>query len=158
MTIPARPNPVSRVVAMLNQREDEPAMTLCRLAMGAAALVLLASPLSAQGGPPDLDISDTCRSAGSISVGTQEASRDGCLRSEREARDEVKRRWSEFTPEAKTQCGKQTELGGSPGYVEMVTCLELASGSQGAGKSTPTRPEPNQRTNPIDVLDKPAGR
>lgn len=139
-------------------------MTICRLLTGASALVLLAQPFIvaqpayAQAGPPDLDVAATCKSAGSISVGTQEESRDGCLRSEREARDEVKRRWSEFSPEAKTQCGKQAELGGSPGYVEMVTCLELASGSKGAGSSTPTKPDPNQRTNPIDVLGTPATR
>lgn len=133
-------------------------MTFCRFLTGTAALVLLASPLSAQSGPPDLDIGATCRSAGSIGVGTEKTSRDGCLRSEREARDEIGRRWGEFSPEAKTQCGKQTELGGSPGYVEMVTCLELASSSEGAGKSTLTQPEPNQRTNPIDVLGKPATR
>ena len=127
-------------------------MTLCRLLTGTAVLVLFASPLSAQGGPPDLDIDATCRSSGSIGVGTETSSRDGCLRSEREARDEIKRRWGEFSPDAKTQCGKQTELGGSPGYVEMVTCLELASGSG------PVRSTPNQRTDPVKVLDKPAGQ
>ncbi|KQP58531.1 hypothetical protein ASG40_08340 [Methylobacterium sp. Leaf399] len=142
-------------------------MTLHRLLTSAAVLVALAQPLHAQGAPPDLDLEATCRSAGSISTGTQKESRDGCLRSEREARDEVKRRWGEFTPAAKTQCGKQAQLGGSPGYVEMVTCLELASGNQGTGtdgvkgkpsRTTPVQPAPEQRTNPIDVLGRPAGK
>lgn len=127
-------------------------MSLSRLLTGATALALLSQPLCAEGGPPNLDLGATCRTAGAISVGTQQESRDGCLRSEREARDEVKRRWGEFSSEAKTQCGKQAELGGSPGYVEMVTCLELASGSG------PVRATPNQRTDPMKVLDKPAGQ
>ncbi|GJD93806.1 hypothetical protein [Methylobacterium iners] len=122
------------------------------LILAGAAALALTPPAQAQAGPPELDIQATCRSAGSSGVSTEVQSRDGCLRSEREARDEVKRRWGEFSTEAKTQCAKQSELGGSPGYVEFVTCLELASGSG------PVRATPNQRTNPIEVLRKPEGQ
>ncbi len=124
-------------------------MSLRSLTILAAGLALT-PPAWAEAGPPELDISATCRSAGSAGTTTEAKSREGCLRSEREARDEVKRRWGEFSTEAKTQCAKQSELGGSPGYVEFVTCLELASGSG------PVRTTPNQRTNPIEVLRKPA--
>ena len=126
-------------------------MILHRLFLG-AALLMLTQPLQAQGAPPSLDIDASCRSAGSIGTGTQKESRDGCLRSERESRDETKRRWGEFSAEAKTQCAKQSELGGSPGYVELLTCLELASGS------APIRSNPSQRTDPGKVLDKPSGK
>lgn len=126
-------------------------MSLRSLMILAAGLAL-GPPAWAEAGPPELDIPATCRSAGSAGTTTEIQSRDGCLRSEREARDEVKRRWGEFSAEAKSQCAKQAELGGSPGYVEFVTCLELASGSG------PVRAAPNQRTNPIETLRKPGGQ
>ncbi|MBX9934247.1 MAG: hypothetical protein K2Y56_22480 [Methylobacterium sp.] len=126
-------------------------MIVHRFLLG-AALLLATHQLQAQEGPPSLDIDATCRSAGSISTGTQKESRDGCLRSERESRDETKRRWGEFSADAKTQCAKQSGLGGSPGYVELLTCLELASGS------APIRSNPSQRTDPGKVLDAPSAK
>ncbi|WP_430911329.1 hypothetical protein [Methylobacterium sp. sgz302541] len=150
-------------------------------ALAVAVLSLSALPARADG-PPTLDIERTCRSAASANVGlgSDRTSEDGCLRSERDARAEATRRWSDFSAAAKTQCSKQFEAGGYPSYVEMVTCLELASGTvptqpsdggmatdgtgapkQGArapetGTSALTRePAASQRTNPIEVLNKP---
>ena len=131
------------------------------LLTGFAALLLTMAPAGAAGGPPNLDIEKTCQSAASAGV-NDNASKDGCLRSERSAHDEIKRRWGEFTPAAKRQCEKQFEAGGFPSYVEMVTCLELASGTglksdgeQGGGSVT-KEPHPSPRTDPIEVLGKPA--
>ena len=145
-----------------------------------AGLALWAAPARADDGVPKLDIEATCKSAQAASVSTSDnASLDGCLRSEREARDEVKKRWGDYTPAAKAQCSKQSDAGGYPSYVETVTCLELASGTvpsqpgtdkaatqgPGAPKGASARgekgsaltaePSPKQRTNPIDVLNKP---
>jgi hypothetical protein len=130
---------------------------------GALALLLFGAPAWAEGGPPNLDIEQTCKSAASASV-SENASQDGCLRSERASRDEIKRRWGEFTPAAKSQCEKQFQAGGFPSYVELVTCLELASGTglpkqaddsrSGQGASSVTKePSPAQRTDPIKVLN-----
>ncbi|GJD29031.1 hypothetical protein PMNALOAF_0263 [Methylobacterium adhaesivum] len=131
------------------------------LLAGLAALVLTVAPAGAADGPPTLDIEKTCQSAASAGV-NDNASKDGCLRSERSAKDEVKRRWGEFTPAAKRQCEKQFDAGGFPSYVEMVTCLELASGTglksdgKQGGDSVTKEPHPSQRTDPQKVLDKPA--
>lgn len=140
---------------------------------GAIALLLLAASALAADGPPTLDIASTCKTAASAGVGDN-ASEDGCLRSERAAHDEVKRRWGAFTRASKVRCEKQFEAGGSPSYVEMVTCLELANGSvptrpdgrgtdTGADSGKPAgpsssvgEPSPGQRTNPIEVLGKPS--
>ena len=130
---------------------------------GALALLLLGASARAESGPPDLNIEQTCRSAASASV-SDNASQEGCLRSERASHAEVKRRWNEFTPAVKNQCEKQFQAGGFPSYVEMVTCLELASGTglpkqagdSGAGKgasSVTQEPSPAQRTDPIKVLN-----
>ncbi|GBU18260.1 MULTISPECIES: hypothetical protein [Methylobacterium] len=147
------------------------------LALALAGLCLSAATARADG-PPKLDIEKTCKSATAANLGvSDQTSRDGCLRSERDARAEAQRRWGDYTAPAKAQCARQFEAGGYPSYVEMVTCLELASGTvptqpSGAGATGPgspkdgskstegtpsaltKEPSPNQRTNPIEVLDK----
>lgn len=145
----------------------------------ATGLTLWTGHVLSEGGPPELDIESTCKSSGRTQVGmTEEESQDGCLRSERAAHDELKKRWGEFSPEAKAQCSKQAIAGGFPSYVETVTCLELATGTVPAqtgndlpaatepktskraspdrsGDSTlTTEPPAKQRTNPIEVLEK----
>lgn len=156
---------------------------------GAFALALLAAPLLATfplatpafaDAVPDLDVAQTCRSASRANTSVSDnANVDGCLRSERDAKKEAERRWGDYTPSAKRQCEDQYKAGGYPSYVEMVTCLELASGtvpnqpnSGGAATGGPGSPGGNaapreagsrnltrepassQRTNPIEVLDK----
>ncbi|MEH3145581.1 MAG: hypothetical protein PGN34_09565 [Methylobacterium frigidaeris] len=147
------------------------------LALFGAHLVLAAAD-----GPPKLDIEGTCNSAGRTAV-SQDSSADGCLRSERSAGDDLRKRWGSFSDAAKRQCSAQSQAGGFPSYVETLTCLELASGSvpttgpsndatSGQGGPTSTgsvnrapgaegtgltrEPDPSQRTDPLKVLGKPA--
>lgn len=96
-----------------------------------ATLLLGASLVApAAGEVPKLDVEKTCRSAGSAGSGNSRAATDGCLRSERQARDDLVRRWSQFSAPAKRQCSEETRIGGDfPSYVELLTCLELATGS-----------------------------
>ncbi|WP_236960811.1 hypothetical protein [Methylobacterium durans] len=159
-------------------------MTHARMILaGAAALATLGLSVgtAAADGPPKLDVDATCRSAARAEVSVSDnASVEGCLRSERDARKEAERRWGDYSSAAKRQCEQQFQAGGYPSYVEMVTCLELASGtvptqSGGGGAATagpgaPQRttggaergagdvtrePSPSDRTNPIEVLNKP---
>lgn len=137
-----------------------------------ACLALWGGPARAQEGPPVLDIDEVCASAGAAQPGLdKQTSVAGCKRSEGEARDTLRKRWDEFTPEAKRQCSRQAEAGGSPSHVETLTCLELASGvpslppgdqprspeaapARPAGKALTEEPSPRQRTNPIEVLER----
>ncbi|MCJ2104937.1 hypothetical protein MKK70_05985 [Methylobacterium sp. E-041] len=151
---------------------------------GALALALLAAPAASTAARadtvPNLDIKKTCQSASRANVSVSDnANIEGCLRSERDAKKEAERRWGDYTPSAKRQCEDQYKAGGYPSYVEMVTCLELASGTvptqansggtatggpgapggkaapQEAGSQNLTRePAASQRTNPIEVLEK----
>lgn len=157
---------------------------LTGLLPGALMLALLGGTAARADAVPELDIDKTCASAGRVNIGssaTEEESRNGCMRSEREAKKEAERRWGDYSAAAKTQCQSQFKAGGYPSYVEMVTCLELASGTvptqtgaggtavggPGAPKGTAQAPreraggasaltqEPaaSQRTNPIQVLE-----
>jgi hypothetical protein len=147
--------------------------------IAAAAILLgcLASPAWADA-VPDLDVEKTCQSAqvANTSISDQ-ANYDGCLRSEREAKKEAERHWGNYTPAAKRQCQDQFKAGGFPSYVEMVTCLELASGTvptqsdsggravggpgsprdvkaqREGGASLTREPPASQRTNPTQVLE-----
>lgn len=128
---------------------------------------------------PDLDIEKTCRSAKLADPTVNDkAAYEGCLRSERDAKRQAEQHWSKFTTPAKRQCESQFKAGGYPSYVEMITCLELASGTapsgdpdksaavggdgsyravktESAGPQNLTKePSPSQRTNPIKVLEK----
>ncbi|MEH3119255.1 MAG: hypothetical protein PGN25_17105 [Methylorubrum populi] len=145
------------------------------LLLAAVSLCVLAGAARADDGPPKLDIESTCKSAERAQVSLDDnANKDACLNSERGAHADLKKRWSEFPASAKKQCSQQFQAGGYPSYVELVTCLELASGtvpsqpahdrpahsdvgggSGGGGKESSrlTRePSPAQRTDPIDVL------
>ncbi|GJE36723.1 hypothetical protein [Methylobacterium persicinum] len=126
---------------------------------------------------PNLDVEKTCRSAqvADSSVSDQ-ASYDGCLHSEKDAKRQAEKNWSQYPESAKHQCEAQFKAGGYPSYVEMVTCLELASGAVPSGnenggtavggnatpkasrverenaQSLTKEPSASQRTDPIKVL------
>lgn len=164
-------------------RDDEPgaatrtAMTNRKSLLPAVlALGLVSSAALAADGPPDLDVEATCKSAERVQrTLSDNPSKDACLNSERSAQTDLKKRWGQFPASAKSQCTQQFQAGGFPSYVELLTCLELASGAvptqpdqnsapksdvgggQGGGKkegSSLTRePAPTQRTNPIEVLE-----
>jgi hypothetical protein len=70
---------------------------------------------------PKIDIGRSCQSAGA-------ATRDkaACEQSENKARATLEKEWSQFTPSDQTSCARLVTLGGSPSYVELLTCLEMA--------------------------------
>lgn len=128
---------------------------------------------------PNLDVEKTCRSAQvADSSVSDRTSYEGCLSSERSAKQQAEQRWGSFTAPAKRQCESQFKAGGYPSYVEMITCLELASGTVPTGsddKNTAVggsgtrraaeaqrngtenltkEPSAAQRTDPIKVLNK----
>lgn len=102
-----------------------------RSMLHAAASLLLGASLFAAvaDGPPSLNVEKTCQSSARAGSGPNDQAANGCLRSEREARDDLGRRWANFSADAKRQCTEETRIGGDfPSYVELLTCLELATG------------------------------
>jgi hypothetical protein len=91
--------------------------------IGAAIAVATLGPACA-GGPPELDVSASCRAAdrGSITVGTD---KQACLNDERTAKDALAKDWGSFSSDARTQCVGMNRTGGPPSYVELLVCLEM---------------------------------
>jgi hypothetical protein len=73
---------------------------------------------------PKLDVKATCRRAQPLSGGEKSAYQ-GCLDDETEAQRELSRTWFDFKPGSRTTCTQETNIGGGPSYVELLTCLQL---------------------------------
>ena len=70
---------------------------------------------------PKFDIARECRSEGG-SQGMQEK----CAADEAEARDQLQPLWTQSSAIDRTGCVRETRADGSPSYVELLTCLEMA--------------------------------
>jgi hypothetical protein len=50
-----------------------------------------------------------------------------CTGEERQAKQQLARAWSQFASDEKAQCIKETNIDGTPSYVELQICLQMAS-------------------------------
>jgi hypothetical protein len=74
---------------------------------------------------PEFNIDPSCRAAAETAVAPNRNS-DVCKRDELAARGKLNDQWGEFTPVQRARCISLTKLGGSPSYVELLSCLEMA--------------------------------
>lgn len=87
---------------------------------------------------------------------TNEQREADCLADEEQARDELKKRWPEFSAASRTECSQEIRIGGPPSYVELLACLDIArsltidAGRTGAvgGTSSSTKTRPSSATRP----------
>jgi hypothetical protein len=86
-------------------------------------IVILASlPLTTVAdSAPKFDIARECRSEGG-SATIQEQ----CVTDETQARDQLQPQWIQFSRRDKAVCMGETSVDGTPSYVELLTCLEMA--------------------------------
>jgi hypothetical protein len=75
---------------------------------------------------PEFDYIATCKTDQPDSSGTGETL-GKCTDDERRAKQQLARVWSQFAPDEKTQCIKETNIDGTPSYVELQICLQMAS-------------------------------
>jgi hypothetical protein len=75
---------------------------------------------------PEFDYAATCKSDQPDSAGTGETL-GKCTDDERRAKQQLARVWSQFAPDEKTQCIKETNIDGTPSYVELQICLQMAA-------------------------------
>jgi hypothetical protein len=69
---------------------------------------------------PRFDIARECQSEG----GSKEEQKR-CADEETQARDTLQTEWIQFAANAKRQCYEETNIDGTPSYVEFLTCLEM---------------------------------
>jgi hypothetical protein len=75
-------------------------------------------------GVPSFNIEPSCKVAGNTGGDLR---RDACLRTEREAREQLGKDWNGFMAADRTRCVETSTMGGaSRSYVELLTCLEIA--------------------------------
>lgn len=91
-----------------------------RTALIAAFLALSAPAQAAE--VPTLDVSPTCRPLPGADV---KIDTDRCLKTEREARDQLERQWVDFPAGDRKLCTQRAAMAGMPSYVELITCLEM---------------------------------
>jgi hypothetical protein len=93
------------------------------------ALAFVAANVSceahAAGGVPRFDIVRQCKgeTADASGIGESLAS---CINDEEQAKTSLARDWDRFASEDRTTCIRATSLDGTPSYVELQTCLEMA--------------------------------
>ena len=91
-------------------------------AAGAALLIFSAMAFAAD--VPRLDVAGACRAAANADPGIQYDA-DRCLKSENDARDQLKEQWANFPAADRSLCTQTATMGGTASYVELITCLEL---------------------------------
>src|SRR5262245_23100248 len=74
---------------------------------------------------PKLDYKKSCRV--DVSAYPGGGGNKACLRDEENARKTLVARWKRFSPASRARCaGMVRDLGGDQGYVELLTCLQMA--------------------------------
>jgi hypothetical protein len=92
------------------------------------AAKLAGSVLTVADAPPTFNVAPSCKAAAAINQSMDLAvSQDyqACMNDEEGARRELVQNWSKYTPQERTRCVGQTEVGGTPSYVEVVECLQV---------------------------------
>ena len=98
---------------------------------------------------PNVDPQKICQNARTAALPEDKASAfDSCVHDEQAAREQLQQKWSKFSASARATCAEPQASMTS--YVEMLTCLEMQSGSDFAiGKppapdvATPSPTAPN---------------
>ena len=91
-----------------------------------AALAVASSLITvAADNVPTLKVEPSCKAAGVEGVITGRTA-DSCLNDEKAAREELVKNWATFSGDDKTHCLSMVSTGGSPSYVELLSCLEMS--------------------------------
>ena len=78
---------------------------------------------------PHFDIAKNCTDEVAGGASTAQA----CKNDETTAKDEVVKRWSQFSAANRKSCVGESSIGGEQSYVELLSCLEMATGGHFSG-------------------------
>ena len=71
---------------------------------------------------PVYDVAPGCRAAVTVMPGSFEA----CMKDEQNARAQLAAAWDRFAGPMRDNCVQTENTGGSPSYVELLTCMQMA--------------------------------
>jgi hypothetical protein len=77
---------------------------------------------------PRFDIEATCKAAQPLTAEDRNPY-ESCMRDEIDAERQLKGMWSSASTGHRETCGQEAQIGGTPSYVDMLTCLQLAQGT-----------------------------
>lgn len=95
---------------------------------------------------PTLKVEPSCKAAGVEGVITGRTA-DSCLNDEKAAREDLVKSWSTFSADDRTHCLSMVSTGGSPSYVELLSCLEMSRDAKkiAQGRKLDEQPAPATR-------------
>jgi hypothetical protein len=110
----------------------------------AIAATLVSGSVAVADGPPQLNVSQSCRAAarGSIVAGRDI---EACLADEHGAQDQIAKNWSQYAAADKTLCVGMNKTGGPPSYVELLSCLEIMRDAKTVHKDELAQPFLNKK-------------
>ncbi|WP_454628536.1 hypothetical protein [Bradyrhizobium cenepequi] len=95
-------------------------------ALGAAVSITASHGVRAADAVPKFDIAQICKAETAETVGIGETLAS-CMKAEEQARTQLAGQWSKFATEDRAACTRASSIDGTPSYVELQTCLEMAS-------------------------------
>jgi hypothetical protein len=81
-------------------------------------------------GAPNFDPAPGCRAA----ITDMPGSFDACVKDEQAARARLSTEWLGFSAADRVNCAADESAGGTPSYVELLTCLEMSKAARALPK------------------------
>ena len=98
---------------------------LSAIVLAAPLIILTSSVVLAD--PPKWDVEKSCQSSFTADAGGADRQRvSSCVSDEKTAGETIVKAWASYPPRDRDHCEQLATLGGTPSYVEMLTCLEIA--------------------------------
>jgi hypothetical protein len=113
-------------------------MPFAALALG-TNLVMVAADV------PKLNVEPSCKTAGVEGMALGRTT-ESCLNDEKGAREQLVKDWSTFSGADKSHCLSMVSTGGSPSYVELLSCLEMSRDAKKIAQGQ--NPNPGQPQTP----------
>lgn len=102
-------------------------MRTCTLGLVLICSSLWASSAMAQQ-PPRFNVEATCRAARPLTAEDTNPY-ESCMRDETSAERQLQGMWSGAAVAQREMCAQESQIEGTPSYVDMLTCLQIAQGT-----------------------------
>ena len=90
---------------------------------------------------PKLNIEPSCKAAGIEGMALGRTTQS-CINDENTARDQLVKDWSTYSGDDKSHCLSMVSTGGSPSYVELLSCLEMSRDAKKIAEGQPVNQMP----------------